>query len=170
MSLHSDLLAQARHLARKEPKKPKQASLRRAVSAAYYAIFHMLVHEATRFMVSGARDRAALRRCLARAYAHRDMQRVAQQFADGGVSPKLLPGLNGLPLQPPLVALAETFVELQQARHEADYNIARRFTRREVLDLADRAEEAMADWRGLRRTAQADTFLAGLLAFGNMRG
>ena len=38
MSLHQDLLAQARHLLRKEPRRPKQASLRRAVSAAYYAL------------------------------------------------------------------------------------------------------------------------------------
>jgi hypothetical protein len=34
MGLHEDLLDQAEHLAGKERKKPKQASLRRAVSAA----------------------------------------------------------------------------------------------------------------------------------------
>ncbi len=43
MSLSRDLLKQARILARKEPKKPLQASLRRSVSASYYAIFHLLV-------------------------------------------------------------------------------------------------------------------------------
>jgi len=37
MSLHADLLAQAEYLAKKEPKRPRQASLRRAISAAYYA-------------------------------------------------------------------------------------------------------------------------------------
>ncbi len=169
MSLHSDLLAQARLLAQKEPKKPLQASLRRAVSASYYAVFHMLIDEATRRMISGG-GRAALRHCLARAYTHRNMRRVAQQFASGGISPKLLPGSNGQPVQPQLVAIAAAFVDLQQARHEAGYDIARRFTRREVFDLADRAEAAMTDWRYLRRTAQADTFLTGLLAFGIMQG
>ena len=168
MSLHSDLLAQARYLARKERKRPRQASLRRAVSASYYAVFHMLIAEATRLMISGS-DRDALRHCLARAYAHRNMRQVAQQFAGGGVSPKLLPGLDGQPLQPRLVAVAATFVDLQQARHEADYDIARRFTRREVLGLVDQANQEFADWSHLRRTAQADTFLTGLLAFGNMR-
>ena len=168
MSLHSDLLTQARHLARRESKRPRQASLRRSVSASYYAVFHMLIDEATRRMISGS-GRADLRHCLARAYAHGNMKKVARQFAGGGVSPKLRPGLNGQPLQRELVAVAAAFVDLQQARQEADYNIARRFTRREVLNLADRAEQAMADWRGLRRTAQADTFLAGLLAFGNIR-
>ena len=129
----------------------------------------MLIAEATQRMISGG-GRVALRHCLARAYTHRNMRRVAQQFASGGVSPKLLPGLNGQPVQPQLVAVAAAFVDLQQARHEADYDIARRFTRREVLDLADRADKALADWRYLRRTVQADTFLTGLLAFGNMQG
>ena len=169
MSLHSDLLAQARHLARRESKRPRQASLRRSVSASYYAVFHMLIDEATRRMMSG-NDRKALRRCLARGFSHRNMHRVALQFAGRGVSPKLRPGLNGLPLQPELVALARTFVDLQQARHDADYDLALRFTRREALILANRADRAMTAWRGLRKTAQADTFLTGLLAFGNLQG
>ena len=46
MSLQQDLLRQARDLATKEPRRPSQASLRRAVSAAYYALFHLLVDEA----------------------------------------------------------------------------------------------------------------------------
>jgi hypothetical protein len=51
--LSGDLLAQARHLALKESKKPLQASLRRAVSAAYYSLFHFLVENATRFLIAG---------------------------------------------------------------------------------------------------------------------
>ncbi|MDE0256309.1 MAG: hypothetical protein OYG32_16070 [Rhodospirillaceae bacterium] len=133
----------------------------------------MLIDEATRRMMSG-NDRKPLRRCLARGFSHRNMHRVAKQFAGqfagGGVSPKLRPGLNGLPLQPDLVALARTFVDLQQARHEADYDLARRFNRNEALDLADRAQAAMADWRRIRKSAQADTFLIGLLAFESMQG
>lgn len=37
-----DLLDLAEHLAQLEPTRPKQASLRRAVSTAYYALFHAL--------------------------------------------------------------------------------------------------------------------------------
>ena len=59
MSLHDDLLGQARQLAAKEPKRPLQASLRRAVSASYYALFHLLVYHAARRMFPG-RGRAAL--------------------------------------------------------------------------------------------------------------
>jgi len=46
MSLHYDLLEQAQHLANRERKQPRQASLRRAISSAYYALFHLLISEA----------------------------------------------------------------------------------------------------------------------------
>jgi hypothetical protein len=45
MSLHADLLEQAGHLAQFDPTRPKQANLRRAVSSANYALFHMLASE-----------------------------------------------------------------------------------------------------------------------------
>ena len=45
MAFHQDLLKQAIQLARNESRKPKQASLRRAVSTAYYALFHFLIYE-----------------------------------------------------------------------------------------------------------------------------
>ncbi|MDE0202158.1 MAG: hypothetical protein OXK73_06970 [Rhodospirillaceae bacterium] len=169
MSLHVDLLRQARQLAVKEPRRPLQASLRRAISASYYALFHLLVDEATKRMLRG-HDRAALRRCLARAFGHAAMRQVAQQFSDDNVSRKLAPGLNGQTLQPELVRVASALVEIQEARHQADYDLARRFTRREALDLVGQAELAFVDWNGVRGSIQADTFLTGLLAFGNMRG
>lgn len=47
MTVHAGLLKQARFLARKEPEKPTQAGLRRAVSASYRALFHLPIGEAT---------------------------------------------------------------------------------------------------------------------------
>jgi hypothetical protein len=46
MSFAEDLLEQAHHLAYREATDPKQASLRRAVSTAYYAVFHLMIDEA----------------------------------------------------------------------------------------------------------------------------
>jgi len=46
MPFADDLLKQAYHLASKERKNPKQASLRRAVSTAYHALVHLLIDEA----------------------------------------------------------------------------------------------------------------------------
>ena len=128
MSLPRDLLAQARLLATKEKSRPRQASLRRSVSASYYAVFHLLVDAAARRLVVG-NGREALRNCLVRAFDHGVMKRVARRFAERGLSPKLSPGLNGLPLQDEIVRVAAAFVDLQQHRHEADYDMRRRFTR-----------------------------------------
>lgn len=167
MSLHLDLLRQARHLATKEPRRPTQASLRRGVSAAYYALFHLLVDEAAGRMIVASRP--ALRNCLRRAFAHSNMNKVAQMFAKDDVNQKLSPGLEGNALQPKLINVAEAFVDLQQARHDADYNMGQRFSRQDVVDLIDQADQAVADWHDVRNTLPADTFLVGLLAFGNMR-
>jgi hypothetical protein len=97
------------------------------------------------------------------------MKAVAQNFATNNVSPKIVAGLNGHALQPELRRLAAAFVDLQQARHEADYDTGRRFTRRETLDLIEQAEQAFDDWTTVRNSFQADTFLVGLLAQRNMR-
>ena len=169
MSLHAELLKQARFLARKEPKKPTQASLRRSVSASYYAVFHLLVDDATRLMLAG-HGRALLRDSLARAFNHTAMKDAAAAFARNPIPPRLAALLNGEPVQQPLVEVAAAFVELQEARHDADYNRALRFTRQETLDLVEQAEQAFRDWNQVRGSLQADTFLTGLLAYRNMRG
>ena len=169
MSLHAELLRQARFLARKEPKKPTQASLRRSVSASYCALFHLLVDDATRLMLAG-HGRAPLRDSLARAFNHSSMKDAAAAFTKDQIPPKLEALLNGEPVQDPLVDVANAFIELQEARHDADYNRARRFTRQETLDLVDHADQAFRDWSQVRSTLQADTFLTALLAYRNMRG
>ena len=115
------------------------------------------------------KNRDSLRYCLARAFVHAEMKKVAQQFSQDDISSKLSPALNGESLQSEIIRVATAFVDLQQARHEADYDRARRFTRRETLDLLDQAQQAFADWKKVRKTIQADTFLAGLLTFARMR-
>ena len=167
MSLHSELLKQARFLAKKERKKPTQASLRRSVSASYYALFHFLVDEATRLMLPGKRGR--LRDSLARAFHHSWMKEVAALYANQKIPRKLSSVFNGEPIPTELSNVADAFVTLYQARHDADYNRTRRFTRREAFDQADVTDRAFQDWKNVRGSLHADTFLTGLLAYRNMQ-
>lgn len=169
MSLHRDLLEQARHLARKEPRRPRQASLRRAVSAGYYALSHLLVDQSTRRMVGGGRDREALRHSLARAFAHTDMKQVCAGFASGQPPSAVRVALAGAPVPLSLQQVAQAFIDLQQARHDADYNLSKRFTRTEVDDLVDIVDAAFAAWGACRGTAAADVFLVALLAGKRLR-
>jgi hypothetical protein len=62
MRLPEGLLEQAQHLVKREPKRPKQASLRRAISTAYYALFHLLISEAV-LNWRRAEDRVELLEC-----------------------------------------------------------------------------------------------------------
>jgi hypothetical protein len=55
VSYASDLLEQATALCAADPRRPKQANLRRAVSSAYYAVFHELTESAVAFVLPGRR-------------------------------------------------------------------------------------------------------------------
>ncbi|MFH1469627.1 MAG: hypothetical protein ABIO70_34900 [Pseudomonadota bacterium] len=161
MSLHQDLLDQAGHLVKREPKRPKQASLRRAVSAAYYAVFHMLIDAASRFVVRGS-NRPELRRAVTRAFDHGEMKSAANSFK-GGTLPSVLQGAVPGPIPLELRRLCVTFIDLQQTRHEADYDLTRVFGRREAQDLVTKAEQAFQDWSKVAGTHAADAFLVALL-------
>jgi hypothetical protein len=158
MSLAHDLLEQARHLSRREPRRPRQASLRRAISAAYYALFHLMIQEAAGTLVA----RPELRARFARAFDHGDMKQASRAFANP--QPTQMSALaGGTPIPPDLQDVAAAFVELQEARHEADYNIDRSFTRLESTNLVARAAQAFETWQAIRADPVARTYLAALL-------
>ena len=73
MAYADDLLEQAQHLAKREKNKPRQASLRRAVSTAYYALFHLLIAEAALNW-----KRAHQRHLFARSFEHARMKQASE--------------------------------------------------------------------------------------------
>ena len=97
------------------------------------------------------------------------MKDVATQFAGGTVKDQLKPAILARPLQHELSNVAQTLADLQDHRHAADYDIARRFTRFEVLGYHADAEQAFADWDAVRGSLQADAFLVALLTWGHLR-
>lgn len=75
MTYANDLLHQANELRDLDVKKPKQANLRRAISAAYYALFHQLTQDAVEARVPARRGDLQVQ--LARKFAHKTMKNVA---------------------------------------------------------------------------------------------
>lgn len=165
MALHDDLLAQVDQLAHVEKHKPKQANLRRAVSAAYYALFHHLIDQSSRFLVSGP-QREALRHQLARSFDHGQMRRTAQMFASPSQSGNAWRAVLGVAPFAALNDVASAFMELQEARHEADYDLARSFTGGEVEALVARTKAAFTSWASVAGSFEAEVFLVALLAKG----
>jgi uncharacterized protein (UPF0332 family) len=177
--LPQQLLDVARHLAKREPKRPREGSLRRAVSSAYYALFHLLVHDACSMLLRGEQR---LRCHLARVFNHNEMKAACHRVLSGHLSPsspksgmvprrsgskpaKQTPPVKGaqkstsVPPPPRLVAVAQAFVDLQEARHAADYAVDRKFTRTEVLGLIAQAEQAFVDWAAIEKDPLARLFL-----------
>lgn len=71
--------------------------------------------------------------------------------------------MRNRPVPPELRQVASAFVNLQEARHEADYDLSRRFSRSEALDLIEVSEKATEAWREIRNTSEAQIFLTALL-------
>jgi len=152
MAFAEDLLEQAYHLARRERTKPRQASLRRAISTAYYALFHFLVKEA-----AGNWRGVDRRPRLARAFEHGKMRR-----ASDGLAHLKFPGQNQQTVMD-LKTLAHSFVGLQEARHTADYDGSRKWSRTEVLRMIEQAGAALKIWRTIQNEPIAQDYLLSLL-------
>jgi uncharacterized protein (UPF0332 family) len=158
VSLHSDLIEQAEYLAKREPTKPRQASLRRAISTAYYALFHMLIGDGVLKLVPSSPD--SLRDRAQRAFTHGEMRSACEVFSK---SPKAYSHLLVPPLEPELQTIATVFVRLQQKRHAADYDLSQSLDRVTVLEAITLAKGAMADWSKVRNIPNSNVFLAALL-------
>jgi uncharacterized protein (UPF0332 family) len=162
MPFSHDLLEQAKHLANSEKKKPRQASLRRGVSTAYYALFHLLIHEASLNW-----RRVDQRAILARLFEHGKMKAASDKQRGEcnryiGSSPPPTPGRE-LDCIRHLRHVAGTFSQVQQQRHVADYDSSKQWTRTEVLTLMDLVQEAFESWREIRDEPTAQTYLISLL-------
>jgi uncharacterized protein (UPF0332 family) len=166
VSLPRDLLEQAHHLATKEAKRPRQASLRRATSAAYYALFHLLAHDAAHQAAGPSPD--GLRSLIQRAILHADVKAVCKSFieADSAFSKNRIVGkglrLLSFPLQSDLIVVMTVLTELQEERHKADYDMTLSWNRQDVLALVQSAREAFAAWARVRSTPNAAVFRAAL--------
>ena len=160
LSFSSDLLDQADHLASRETKKPKQASLRRAVSAAYYALFHLLTWEAASLIAANA-DEPALQ-IMQRWFDHGSMHTACGIFSANALTGPLMHLAGATPL-PDLQLIARAFRELQQARHSADYDMTLSWTRLKAKQNIQIARDAVAAWNRVRKTPQASIFALALL-------
>jgi uncharacterized protein (UPF0332 family) len=156
MSLASDLLDQASTLASMDPMKPKQASLRRAISEAYYSIFHLLIDEAARRISTNA----ALQPYIARSFDHKNLKEAANKIIAYSSPQPPWPGpLLSTPIEAELVRVCNAFVDLQSLRHQADYNIAKAFMRADVVIEVSRAKAAHQDWAQTRTSDNVTVFL-----------
>ena len=139
----NDLVLQANQLAgRGKSAPPSSADLRRAVSNAYYALYHCITRQVTLYILPQASS--TTRYEFVRHFKHEGIRQVCTWLTQPpGQIPKHATDCAAVMRAcPDLVVIANTFTDLQQARHDADYNHAADFTKEEVLGLIDLAINA----------------------------
>lgn len=133
------MIVTARKLANSGPKKPRQADLKRAISTAYYALFHAVAKDAADMLVgigSNRPDRAWSQ--VFRALQHGDAKSACE-------------AVRNLDFPDTIKSCADAFVALQQKRHDADYDPDHRVSRADALDAIQLAEDAIRDLKASPR-------------------
>jgi hypothetical protein len=113
---------------------PTHADLKRAVSTAYYAVFHALCWNAADTLIGRAR---ASRGSPAWRQTYRAME---HGFAKGQCEKRAI--ISKFPAE--IRAFAQAFVILQERRQSADYDPSSVFQASEVEELIIRAEDVIA--------------------------
>jgi hypothetical protein len=160
LNLAIDLLEQSNHLFRRESKKPRQASLRRSTSTAYYALFHLLCADAVALLAPNVNESA--RAVIQRAINHDALKQSCGRFLQTPLSAPLA-ALVGSPISDDLRFVALAFMQLQEARHSADYDLNSNWNRAKASQYVQIAKDAFAAWGGVRRTSEANVFLLSIL-------
>jgi hypothetical protein len=70
------------------------------------------------------------------------------------------------PVPPEIQRIADAFVQLQEARHKADYNVRDPVTSVEAQTSVQMARDAFGDWETISANAASDAFLTELLVGG----
>ena len=126
-----ELIAQANRLARATRQRPRQVDVNRAVSTAYYAMFHTLARLCADTVVGTGKTRSTAAWLQTyRALAHGFAKNACSQAHNKGFPPEIL-------------GFADAFVHLQRLRHDADYDPSRTFKRYDVISMIERAERVI---------------------------
>ena len=126
-----DLIEAARALTESGGAPPTQARLRRAVSTAYYAMFHCLAASAADLFIGTVRSPA--------------WHRAYRALEHGRARRACLRGQTMREFPAEIRDFAEAFVILQEARQQADYALdVDVYRKSDVLDYLDSAERAIS--------------------------
>ena len=117
------------------PSVTTDTELRRAVSCAYYAIFHTLCRAYADAMAGPHVGNQLGRDAWNMAYRSIDHGPARSKCSDGGNMSRFTPDVQNF---------ANKLVDLQRYRHEADYNPGMTFTQSQVNQIIDDAANALA--------------------------
>lgn len=154
------LLEQADHLIERRTAdgEPRDVDLRRAVSAAYYGVFHYVIAAATDAFIGSAARGTTSHTLVYRSIDHRVLRSLCMEVKKQKLSAKYhLYAPTGFARE--VKSFAGSVIELQEKRHSADYDPSATFNVRRTALMLDEARQAI----GRFANASADQRRAFLL-------
>jgi hypothetical protein len=100
---------------------------------------------------------------MQRWFDHGEMKRVCGMFSTFQ-PPTAIGSLLGGPVPADLQAVAKAFIKLQEARHDADYNLDSTWTKLTAQEFLQVSRSAFSAWSRIRRTPEGNVFAIALLS------
>ncbi len=135
------------------------ADLRRAVSAAYYGLFHHLSEAAVQQIAPQVSLETANR--IHRWLDHQEIKRICIEFAKIHLNHPLR-DLLGDSSSVAMQTVAVAFIQLQEARHSADYDMGYQLNWEDARQLIAVAAKAITAWDRLAPSAESNIFVLSL--------
>jgi hypothetical protein len=101
---------------------PRQVDLRRAVSAAYYGVFHYVSAAAADMIVGATKRSIAEYGRVYRSIDHRALRDLCEELRKPTLPARYLPHVPAKGVGNNIPRFATTLIELQEKRHSADYD------------------------------------------------
>ena len=133
---------------------PRQADLRRAISNAYYAVFHAVAAQAADDIV-GRTHRPNPRYALVyRSINHKSLRELCEEIKKTNLRAKYSAYSPKGGFGPDLIALASAVIELQEKRHLADYDTLFRVRMSDAVLAVATGRTALDRFRNASRTSR----------------
>jgi len=147
---------------------PRQVDVRRAISSAYYAVFHYMVSTAADEVVGVTLRQTSRYALVYRSIDHRGLRELCEVVQKPTLPPKFAPYSPSNGFGRNLPAFAAGLIDLQDKRHGADYNPAIRVKTSDALSAIRTARSAIR--RFDKASASRRKAFIALLLFAPRRG
>lgn len=158
---HEELLGVAKRLLDRMPGQRGRlpgAQVRRSVSTSYYALFHFILSEVADRAVGTGHALRVRRRVLTRTVTHRGAKLALERIRGSAIDTHVQDYFGLSTTGAPSFArnLANTFVDAQAKRHDADYDLNAVMSEDDASILIGRIERDVAAWEGANSPIDRD--------------
>jgi hypothetical protein len=125
---------------------PRQVDLRRAISSAYYGVFHAVLAAVANRFVGSTKQATSLYSLVYRSIDHDALRRLCLEATKSQISPKYIPHTPAGGFGAEILGFAQGTLDLQEKRHSADYDPSIRFSTSDATLVVDLARTSLGQF------------------------